>query len=639
MQFATNERPRRQQTFVLGALVFIVFSALIQFAALRSNPPGFFLDESSIAYNAHTLSSSGRDEHGESWPLYFRAFGEFKNPVYIYLLAAVFRVTGPGILSARLLSATAGLVTVLFLGTLALQITQSRTTGFLVGLLVLLTPWTFELSRLVLEVAIYPFMVALFLLAVWHAARKPGWSVANICAIAGTLALLTYTYSIGRLLAPLLALGLIIFATRNRLRSIILTWLVFAITWIPLLVFYKNHPGALTGRFLFVSYLKPESSWLQVGRDFTSHFLANINPWSLFVSESAKTNELLHVPGPPAMLTVTAVLVVASLILLIKQRRVNAWWIFILYSLIASLVPASLTTDDFHMLRLAPLPAFLLVVTIPALQWLTETNDRWRRIALIVTLLFVASQGLFFQWRYHASVSSPGRLHTFDADYPAKILPSALSNAGSQPVYLADNSARPAYVQALWYATLQGIPLDKFISLGFDKPAPQNAVVITTEERCRRCRVLAESEPYKTYIALGEPHVPTRLPDDSMISEISVADPPQRLRAGQQATVQVAVKNLSRSAWVAGDRSGGAFRVAVGNHWLDLNGNSVVNDDGRGPIQDDVRPGETTSLSLIINAPRRPGEYLLEVDMVQEGASWFGLKGSRTWRGRVVVDD
>jgi hypothetical protein len=230
-------------------------------------------------------------------------------------------------------------------------------------------------------------------------------------------------------------------------------------------------------------------------------------------------------------------------------------------------------------------------------------------------------------------------LHTFDADYPAKILPSALSNAGSQPVYLADNSARPAYVQALWYATLQGIPLDKFISLGFDKPAPQNAVVITTEERCRRCRVLAESEPYKTYIALGEPHVLTRLPDDSMIGEISVADPPQRLRAGQQATVQVAVKNLSRSAWVAGDRSGGAFRVAVGNHWLDLNGNSVVNDDGRGPIQDDVRPGETTSLSLIINAPRRPGEYLLEVDMVQEGASWFGLKGSRTWRGRVVVDD
>lgn len=620
-------------------MAFVVFSAVIQFAALRSNPPGFFLDESSIAYNAHSLSTSGRDEHGESWPLYFRAFGEFKNPVYIYLLAAVFRVTGPGILSARALSATAGLIAVLLLGMLAVHITQSRTAGLLFALLVLLTPWTFELTRLVLEVAIYPLILSLFLLAVWHAARKPRWSVVNICAIAGTLALLMYTYSIGRLLAPLLALGLIIFATRTRLLSIILTWLAFTITLIPLFIFYTNHPGALTSRFQFVTYLKPESSWLQVGRDFTKHFLANSNPWRLFVTESSKTNELLHIPGPPALLAVTAVLVVISFILLVKRSQVNAWWIFIVYGLIASLIPASLTTDDFHMLRLAALPVFLLVATIPALQWLTEANGQARRIALIITVVLIAMQGLFFQWRYHESVSSPRRLHTFDADYPAKILPAALSNAGSQPVYLADNSGRPAYIQALWYATLQGIPLDKFISLGFDKPAPKNAVVITTEEGCRRCKVLAESEPYKTYIALGEPRVLTRLPDDGMLAELTVTDAPQRLRPGEKATVQVSVMNMSRSVWVAGDRIGAEFRVAVGNHWLDVNGNTVVNDDGRAPLEDDVQPDKFISVSLIINAPRQPGEYLLEVDMVQEGASWFGLKGARTWRGRVLVRD
>ena len=625
---------RRQARFILGAVALIAFGAVIQFAALRSNPPGFFLDESSIAYNAHTLSTTGRDEHGEAWPLYFRAFGEFKNPVYIYLLAGVFRVTGPSILSARALSAMAGLLTVLLLGMLAVHISQSQIAGLLFALLVLLTPWTFQLSRLVLEVAIYPLMVTLFLLAVWHAARKPKWSVANICAIAGTLALLTYTYSIGRLFAQLLALGLIFFATRSRLRSIILTWFAYTIALIPLFIFQTNHPGALTSRFHFVTYLKPESTWLQIARDFAKQFFANLNPWQLFVTESSKTNELLHVPGPPAMLTVTAALVIVSFVLLIKRRQINAWWVFILYGLIASLIPASLTTDDFHMLRLAPLPVFLLVATVPALQWLTD-----RRVAFAVTLLLIATQGLFFQWRYHTSVSSPRRLHTFDADYPAKILPAALSHAGTQPVYLADNSARPAYVQALWYATLQSIPLDKFISLGFDQPAPQDSVVITTEERCRHCTVLAESEPYKTYIALGEPRVLTRLPDDGMTAELSVADPPQLLRAGQQVKVQVSVKNLSRSVWFASDRSNGAFRVAVGNHWLDQNGNTVVNDDGRGPINDDVRPGETGSVSLTVNAPRRPGEYLLEVDMLQEGASWFGLKGSRTWRGRVVVTD
>ena len=627
----------QQQKFILSGVALILFSALVQFATLRTNPPGFFLDESSIAYNAHTISTSGRDEHGESWPLFFRAFGEFKNPVYIYLLAGVFRFTGPGIHSARMVSATLGVLTILLLGLLAFRITQSRGTALLFSLLVVLTPWTFELSRLVLEVAIYPFAVALFLLAVWNAAGKSSWSATQISALAGTLALLTYSYSIGRLFAPLLALGLIVFVTRRRLLGLVLTWIAFAVTLIPLLIFQARNAGALTGRFQYLSYLKPESTLAQIAREFSRHFLANLNPWRLFVTESAKTNELVHVPGAPALLTVPAVLVITSLILLYKQRQIDRWWRFVVYGVIASLVPASLTTDDFHMLRLAPLAVFLVVLTVPALRWLTESRAGSKRTALIATVFLICAQGLFFQWRYHASVNSPRRLHTFDADYPAKILHSALDQAGSQPVYLADNPARPAYVQALWYATLWKIPLMKFVSLGFDKSPPEGAVVITTEERCPRCRVLAYSEPYTTYVAIGPPRVLARLPDDGMRAELNVSNPPTQLRAGQPATIQVSVKNVSQSVWLAPERSGGDFRLSVGNHWLDQNGESVVNDDGRGPIPSDVWPGATITVPLLVNAPRRAGEYLLEVDMVQEGASWFGLRGSRTWRGRVTV--
>jgi hypothetical protein len=96
---------------------------------------------------------------------------------------------------------------------------------------------------------------------------------------------------------------------------------------------------------------------------------------------------------------------------------------------------------------------------------------------------------------------------------------------------------------------------------------------------------------------------------------------------------------VSQSFWFASERSGGDFRLSVGNHWLDQDGDSVVNDDGRAALSNDVVPGGIVTMPLTINAPRRPGEYLLEVDMVQEGASWFALKGSQTWRGRVVVRD
>ena len=630
-------RSPQRRRFVLCGVALIVFTAVVQFAALRTNPPGFFLDESSVAYNAYTISQTGHDEHGQGWPLFFRAFGEFKNPVYIYLLAGVFRLTGPGTLSARALSATLGLLTVLLLGLLAIRITQSQSTGLLFSLLILLTPWMFEISRLVLEVALYPLALALFLLAVWDASRKPDWSGTQICTLAATLALLTYSYSIGRLFAPLLALGLVVFVNRRRLLGLVLTWIAFAFTLIPLFMFQARNPGALTGRFQYLTYLRPESTFLQIAREFTRHFFANLNPWRLFVSEASMTNELVHVFGPPAMLTITAVLVVISLVLLFKQPKIDPWWRFMFYGLVASVVPASLTTDNFHMLRLAPFAVFLLVLTVPALQWLTRPDLPWKRTALIATVVAICAQGLFFQWQYHASTMAPYRLHTFDADYPALILPRALNAAGSEPVYLADNPARPAYVQALWYATLWKIPLSKFVSLGFDKPAPEGAAVITTEERCPRCRMLTYSEPYLTYVAVGPPRILTPLPDDAMRAELNVSAPPTQLRAGQQVRITVAVKNVSQSLWLAGERSGAELRLSAGNHWLDQNGAMLVNDDGRSEISRDVLPGGTITVPLTINAPRRAGEYVLEIDMLQEGTSWFGSKGSKTWRGRVTV--
>src|SRR5258705_10555238 len=75
-----------------AALVVVVY-----FYEVPKNPVGFFVDEASIAYNAHTIAQSGRDEYGYTFPLYFRAFGEYKSPVYIYLLSPVFWFTGPSI--------------------------------------------------------------------------------------------------------------------------------------------------------------------------------------------------------------------------------------------------------------------------------------------------------------------------------------------------------------------------------------------------------------------------------------------------------------------------------------------------------------------------------------------------------------
>jgi len=289
------------------------------------------------------------------------------------------------------------------------------------------------------------------------------------------------------------------------------------------------------------------------------------------------------------------------------------------------------------MLRLSPVPVFLLVLTAPALAWMVESKSTVKRIVLGATAVLIVVQGFWFQRQYQVSAQSPQRLHTFDADYPAKILPAALSQAASSPVYLADNPARPGYIQAYWYGTLQHLPLSKFVSLGFDKAAPEGAVVITTESPCVRCRILAESEPYTTYVAEGQPRPLARLPDDAFKAEISIANSPRTFQSGEQMTIQVTVKNISESVWLARERFGSPFQTELGNHWLDANGQTLINDDGREPLPGDLRPGETTTIPLTINAPRTAGQYILELDMLQEDVSWFALRGSRTLRVPVTV--
>ncbi|HEX7956301.1 MAG TPA: hypothetical protein VF508_05115, partial [Pyrinomonadaceae bacterium] len=115
----SKPKPSHTRPSARGAALWLVLAAAgLAFYAwgAPTNPPGFFIDESSVAYNAHAVAQTGRDEHGEAWPLYFRAFGDYKNPTYVYLLAAVFKLTGPGVASARYLSATLGVLAAFVLG-------------------------------------------------------------------------------------------------------------------------------------------------------------------------------------------------------------------------------------------------------------------------------------------------------------------------------------------------------------------------------------------------------------------------------------------------------------------------------------------------------------------------------------------
>lgn len=466
---------------------------------LTTNPAGFFIDESSVAYNAYTICRNGRDEYEVSWPLYFRAFGEYKNPIYIYLLAAIFRLTGPSILAARGFSVVLGLATAVVIGLIGFRLTKQRWIVLMLILLALTTPWLFALSRIVVEVALYPLLVALFLLAIQRIAEKNQWSWVDALWIALALALLTYTYSIGRLLAPLLAAGLGLFAKRVRFPSIARVWLLYAISLLPMFIFLIRHPGALEARFNVLTYLTPQN-YLMDGWGIVRHYGNNINPWRLLVTGDPATYQIASTYGTAPVLIVAFVLAVVSVCLLLTRKGLNAWWAFIIYGLAVSFIPASLTRDYFHLLRLSAVPVFIILLTVPALAWMTDKQTGPRRALVATAIILTLAQGAYFQLVHEQRGRELSRLNIFDADYRSTIMPKAIAASGSRPIYLQDAPAIPGYIQALWYATLDHVALEKFTILPAGTDPPEGAVVISTNPGCTRCEVLFERSPYRVYI-------------------------------------------------------------------------------------------------------------------------------------------
>ena len=502
----------RIPSIILGFVLLYVF----YIDGVATNPPGFYVDESAIAYNAYCIAHTGANEFGTHFPLFFPVYTggwvQNANPTQIYLLAIPFILIKPSIWIARVYSASWVFAACLLLGLLARKISGRDTVGLLVAVIAIFTPWLFDVSRLVMETFFYPMAVVLFLLALWRARKHENWNWFDIAALAATLMLLTYSYTIGRLLGPLLAAGLILFATsQTRLIGIIKTWVAYAATLIPLLVFRSQHPEALTQRFYLISYIKPDSTWSEIIPKFIRRYFEDLSLISLLFDGDG--NPRHHATGTLGSFLIGAfVLVLIGLIVIVVRHWRDAWWRYIIFGAAASIVPGALTGDQFHSLRLVAYPIFLLVLMIPALGFLLEQPSRSeseaaalplssfaRRTILTVIIVAISAQVIYFQRIYRRD--GPNRGWVFDAAYK-DVYDLAVAQP-SRPIYLSDGT-QPAYVHALWYATIEGRSRDQFVHLDEGVRAPAGAVVIASDADCFNCQLIKKSGDYILYRSLGE---------------------------------------------------------------------------------------------------------------------------------------
>src|SRR5262252_1391684 len=144
-----ERRPERATVALNGIRLVAIalgFGLLFLFYidGLKTNPPGFYVDESAISYNAYCIAKTGKNEFGTRWPLFFPVYTggwtQYANPTQIYLLAIPFTVIKPGIYFARVYSAAWVFVACLGLGLLARRISGQESIGLLIAVIAIFTP-------------------------------------------------------------------------------------------------------------------------------------------------------------------------------------------------------------------------------------------------------------------------------------------------------------------------------------------------------------------------------------------------------------------------------------------------------------------------------------------------------------------
>jgi SAM-dependent methyltransferase len=112
--------------------------------------------------------------------------------------------------------------------------------------------------------------------------------------------------------------------------------------------------------------------------------------------------------------------------------------------------------------------------------------------------------------------------------------------------------------------------------------------------------------------------------------------PVEPIHQGAAAVLSVTVTNTGTATWRAQSASD-IGHVRLGVQLLDADHRLAVRDYHRVALPHAVAPGETVTLSFQCPAPAETGRYVLKLDMVAEGVTWFETAGSAPASVRIEV--
>ena len=400
-------------------LLIVALAIALKLVIIEKVPPSLNWDEISHGYNAYSILKTGRDEWGVTLPAIFRAYGDYKLPVYIYLTAVSELIFGLSAFSVRMPSILAGIITVI-VSYLLVKKLFSEKAALLSSFLVAIEPWSFFLSRGAFEANLaLSFIVSgiyLFILGLEKYRYLP------ISAL--LLGLSVWTYNSARIFVPLFLIVLLALYWKELVkiwegsrRPIAFSLILTVLFLIPMLLQLVSPVGLARygkvsiideGALVQINEKRASSIYPPIvsrliynkGTFFAKAFVRNyLSHFSFdFLFTKGGTHYQFNVPDHGLIYTVNMLFFVLGLYYLFTNRTRESF--LLLIWLLLAPIPSSLTREAPHVLRaITMLPIPMIISALGFFYFLGKTKklkiSRGALTSIYIILLIVFAENYF----------------------------------------------------------------------------------------------------------------------------------------------------------------------------------------------------------------------------------------------------
>ncbi|MEA3408133.1 MAG: glycosyltransferase family 39 protein [Chloroflexota bacterium] len=437
-----------------GLLVIVVVAAVPRLVALDSVPPALHFDEAVYGLMAKEIGL-------QNLPLYFSGYTG-REPLYMYVMAALFRLSGATKATVRLTSALIGIAT-LPLAYLLFHRLFSRCVGLWTAAIMGLSYWHLSLSRSAYPNILIPPIECAALYFLWRGYHEDRLSMLLVggCFVGGVL----YTYLAARFFPLTVALFFLYALGADRQRfadrvwKLLLAGLAAVVVFLPLALYFLRHWSYFWERADQVLVFSHYSGW-EAWRIIAQNLLRTLG--GFVVKGDPRWN--FNMPGRPVFSPLLAPFFVLGVIKSLWRWRDLRYGLLIIWLLVMCM-PAVLTHGEMPQSQRMSgiIPG---VYALAALGMVTASDYLHRRlegrahlwVSVALALLVVLDGGLAIYTYFGIWGKAPENYHNFHRAYEVLAKRAvAEMDAGHTVVILSEHYQHPTSVftdprtlEAIW---------------------------------------------------------------------------------------------------------------------------------------------------------------------------------------------